>query len=98
MGHSEIHLLASCACVLRTQSTGVPGGNIRPYNEYYIVAHIAKLMEDKAAAAAAAVARGNIGMRRTSEIGTGKGKASAYWETYFGSDGKETRHFCAIYI
>ena len=97
MGHSEIHLLASCACVLRTQSTGVPGGNIRPYNEYYIVAHIAKLMEDKAAAAAAAAARGNISMRRTSEIGTGKGKASAYWETYFGSDGKETP-FCAICI
>ena len=64
-----MHILA-CACVL--QSTGVPGGNIRPYNEYYIVAHIAKLMEDKAAAAAA---RGNIGMRGISEIGTGKGKA-----------------------
>ena len=50
------------------QSTGVPSGNIRPYNEYYIVAYIAKLMEDQ------------------------PGKATRYWNTYFGSQGAPAGH------
>ena len=61
------------------QTTGVPGGNIRPYNEYYIVAYIAKLMEETQLHAAA-----TAGASSTYDQ---PGKATRYWNTYFGSQG-----------
>lgn len=61
------------------QTSGVPGGNIRPYNEYYIVAYIAKLMEETELHASVAAG--------ASSSYAQPGKAIRYWETYFGSQG-----------
>eukprot|EP01048_Picozoa_sp_COSAG05_P004644 COSAG05_NODE_258_length_12741_cov_168.778279_8_plen_423_part_00 len=53
-------------------TTGVPIGNIRPYNEYFILAYLAKIMEDQ---------QGGGG-------GGGGGRANKYWNTYFASTGE----------
>ena len=68
---------------LLLQTTGVPGGNIRPYNEYYIVAHIAKLMEEAEQQKDRAL---DLDAGEASSIRQ-PGKATLYWNTYFGSDG-----------